>query len=274
MKSRILALALMVAALCAPAAAQFQSTAATAAANCQFAPGLGIDSVGNLFGCGPGTGRTWIGQANATLVFINKTFDTAGTGNVFKSNGTTLTNTTGLLGAYQGTTATSVTTGNFTPLTGPTTQKIPASAANAANKTVVVEYGGVYTNAAASLLNSQVSLCTVSGCGSGTVVSPAGCVVTTTNQANNLTNGQFKTRCTFITATTGAAGTLMASSVGSYNLGAATSAVLSSFADTATAVSAAVDLTVDEFVQPQFKFTTGNAGNSVTLMYLTVHISG
>lgn len=177
----------------------------------------------------------------------------------------------GLLGTFQGTSSTSITTGNFTVLTGPAIS-IPASVANIAGKRIRVHGSGVYTNAAASLLNADIALCTVSGCGSGTVVAPAGCVVTSTNQANNLTNGQFTFDCTFTTATTGAAGTLMAKATAGFNLGAATTAVQSIFADTATAASAAVDLTVAEFVHPRFKFTTSNAGNSATLQEVSVEV--
>jgi hypothetical protein len=275
MKSRILTIIAALALFAVPAAAQFSNTNATAGTGCGAAPAIGIDTAGNIYGCGLNTTRLWQGLPNGTAVFTNKTFDTAATGNVFKSNGTPLVSVTGMLSNYQGTTATSITTGNFTPLTGPTTQKIPAgtAGANLAGKTVVVRYGGVYTTGAASLLNTEVSLCTVAGCGSGTVVSPVGCVVTTTNQANVLANGQFDATCTFIVATTGAAATLMAKSTAAVNLGAATSAVLSVFGDLATALSAAVDLTVDEFVQPQFKFTTSNAGNAATLQYMTISIS-
>jgi hypothetical protein len=240
MKSRILTIiaALALFACAEPAVAQYTSTTANQGSACGAAPGLGIDVDGFTYGCGNNSTRLW---------------------------------TTGqrVVGIYQGTTATAITTGNFTPLTGPTTQKIRAGTA-LAGRVVTVHYGGVYTTGAASLLNTEVSLCTVAGCGSGTVVSPTGCVVITTNQANVLANGQFDVTCTFIVATTGAAGTLMAKSTGAYQLGAATSAALSVFADLATALSSAVDLTVDEFVQPQFKFTTSNAGNSATLQYMVI----
>jgi hypothetical protein len=273
MKFRISVMAAILAVItCLPAAAQFNDTNAVAGAACTYAPALGIDATGNLFGCNGNT-RVYQGTANALATFTNKTFDTAGSGNVFKSNGTPLTQVTGVIGVYQGTTATSITTGNFTPLTGPTTQKIAAGTANLANKVVTVKYGGVYTTGAASLLNTEVSLCTVAGCGSGTVVSPTGCVLTTTNQANVLSNGQWDATCIFIVATTGAAGTGMAKSTGVVELGATTAIALSAFADLATALSAAVDLTVDEFVQPQFKFTTSNAGNSTTLQYMIISSS-
>jgi hypothetical protein len=62
----------------------------------------------------------------------------------------------------------------------------------------------------------------------------------------------------------------MAKSHGWFNLGATTASAMSSFMDTATAVSAAVDLTQDEYVVPQFKFTTSNAGNAATLQQMTI----
>jgi hypothetical protein len=120
----------------------------------------------------------------------------------------------------------------------------------------------------------EVMLCTVSGCGSGTVVAPAGCAVTTTNQANNLTNGQFWIDCTLTTTSTvGSAGTFIAKSQVSANLATTTAGPQSLFADTATAVSAAVDETVQEFVNIAFKFTTSNAGNSATLHEMDVVVA-
>lgn len=171
------------------------------------------------------------------------------------------------LGAYQGTTSVPITTTNFTPLIAAASDiKIPANLANINPRKIRAHCSGVYTNAAASLLNAEISLCTVSGCGSGTVVAPAGCAVVTTNQANNLTNGQWSIDCTLTTtSTTGSAGTFMAKSTVCANLGAATSAAQSCFNDTVTAVSAAVDETVDEFINPQFKFSTSNAGNSAVV---------
>lgn len=243
MKSRILTImaALALFACAEPAVAQFTSTTPNQGSACGAAPGFGIDVDGFTYGCGPNSARLWTGSQR-------------------------------IIGIYQGTTATAITTGNFTPLLGPTTQKIRAGTANTAGRLVTVRYGGVYTTGAASLLNTEVSLCTVALCASGTVVSPVGCVVTTTNQANVLANGQFYAECYFITATTGSAATLMAKSSGQYQLGSAVTAALSPFGDLATALSTAVDLTVDEFVQPQFKFTTSNAGNSATLQFMTISI--
>ncbi len=140
-------------------------------------------------------------------------------------------------------------------------------------KRIRVHASGVYTNAAASLLNVEAMLCQTPGCGSGTIVAPAGCAVVTTNQANNLTNGQWTIDCTMTaTATVGSAGTLWAKGTVCANLGAATSAIVSCFADTATAASAAVNETVNEFVNIGFKFSTSNAGNSATVQEAAVEV--
>jgi hypothetical protein len=178
------------------------------------------------------------------------------------------------LGAYQGTTSVPITDTAFHALIAAASDpSIPANLANINPRKIRIHGSGVYTNAAASVLNVDIQLCTVSGCATGTVVSPAGCAVTTTNQANNLTNGQFTIDCTLTTTSTlGSAGTFMAKSTVCANLGATTAVVLSCFEDTAVAVSAAVDETVQEFVNPAFKFTTSNAGNSAIILEFDVKV--
>lgn len=178
------------------------------------------------------------------------------------------------LGNYQGTTAVSITTTSFTALIAAASDiAIPGNTIVQAGQRLRIHAAGVYTNAAASLLNAEVMLCTVSGCGSGTVVAPAGCAVVTTNQANNLTNGQWTLDCELTsTSTLGASGTFMAKSIVSANLGSATTAVQSPFADTVVAVSAAVDETVTEFVNIAFKFSTSNAGNLATVNSASVDL--
>jgi hypothetical protein len=180
----------------------------------------------------------------------------------------------GAVGAYQGVASVGITTANFTALIAAASDvKIPANFLNVAGKKVRVHGSGVYTTGAASLLNVRVDLCTISGCASGTDFAAAGCAVVTTNQANVLANGQFSIDCTFTTTSTlGASGTLMAKALVCAQLGAATTAVQSCFQDAVLAVSAAVDETVDEFVNISFKFTTSNAGNSAILNEMTVEL--
>lgn len=172
------------------------------------------------------------------------------------------------LGAYQGTTAVPITDTAFHALIAAASDiPVPANAVTTAGRSIHIRGDGVYTNAAASLLNAELLICQVSGCASGTTVAPTGCVVTTTNQANNLTNGQFHIDCSLVsTSTLGASGTFMAKATGCANLGTATTAVVSCFDDLGTAVSSAVNQTVAEFLNIGFKFTSSNAGNSVTLL--------
>lgn len=190
----------------------------------------------------------------------------------------TLPNATGTipvtLGTYQGTSSVGITDTNFHALIAAASDvKVPANTLNAAGKKIRVHGSGVYTNAAASLLNARVDLCTVSGCATGTDFAAAGCAVVTTNQANNLSNGQFSIDCTFTaTSTLGASGTAMAKALVCANLGAAVTAVQSCFQDQATAVSATFDETVDEFVNISFKFSSSNAGNSATLHEMDVQL--
>ena len=178
------------------------------------------------------------------------------------------------LGAYQGTTSVPITTANFTPLVAAASDiQIPANLANITPRKIRVHGSGVYTNAAASVLNAELMLCQVSGCASGTVVAPAGCAITSTNQANNLTNGQFWFDCSLSTTSTiGASGTFIAKGQLCINLGATTAVGCTDFLDTATAASAAVDETVAEFVNIAFKFTTSNGGNSAILLEYDVKL--
>lgn len=204
----------------------------------------------------------------ATITITGSTQDITGNINAVPPPALIYADLTSSLGSYQGVTSVPITDTAFHSLIAAASDiPIPANLANIATRKIRVHASGTYVNAAASVLNVEAQLCTVSGCGSGTVVAPAGCAVTTTNQANNLTNGQWTIDCTLSsTSTTGASGTFMAKSTVCANLGTTTAAVLSCFADTATAVSSAVDQTVQEFVNIAFKFTTSNAGNSAILM--------
>ena len=150
---------------------------------------------------------------------------------------------------------------------------IRANTVGLPNKVVRVHGVGRYTTGAASLLNAEVMLCQTPGCASGTVVAPAGCAVVTTNQANVLANGQFSIDCTLVsTPTVGSAGTFMAKALVCAQLGAAVTAAQSCFQDQATAASAAVDETKNEWVNIGFKFSSSNAANTAILDTMTVEV--
>jgi hypothetical protein len=173
-------------------------------------------------------------------------------------------------GTYQGTTAVGITNTSYTPLIASGSDiALQAGTQGVAGKHFHVRASGVYTNAAASLLNAEVLVCQVSGCATGTTV--ALCPITTTNQANDLTNGQWYLDCVLTaTSTVGTGATYMAKGTLGANLGSATTAAISFFGDTTTAASSAFDQTQTEYVNIAFKFTTSNAGNSATVDELTV----
>jgi hypothetical protein len=176
---------------------------------------------------------------------------------------------TPLLCSYEGTTSVPITTGSTDTAIGPSCL-IPAGYANQANKTLVVKGFGNYTTGASSALALKVALCTVSGCGSGTVVKPTGCVITSGAQTNAIT-GQFDFECDLVTAATGASGTLMAKSADDFQIGASNAAGLTRYGDAATAVSAAVNLTTAEYVQVFFSFSASNGSDAAVLNLLTVN---
>lgn len=210
------------------------------------------------------TGTITGGAANALVgLYFNTAGFTNGTNNKLLALCTASTATTLTL---QGATVVETASATAAP-------DIPllASSLGIPGKRVHVHADGVYTTAAASLLNVEAMLCQVSGCGSGTIVTPAGCTVTTTNQANVLTAGQWNLDCSLVaTPTVGASGTFWAKSMACAQLGTATTAALSCFADLAVAASAAVDETKNQFVNIGFKFTTSNAGNTATLQSYSV----
>lgn len=212
------------------------------------------------------TGTITGGAANA---LVGQRFNTAGftngVNNVQNVLCTASTATTLTLSATTVAETATATASNDIPLL--------ANTLGVQGKRIRIHADGVYNTGAASLLNVEAMLCQVPGCGSGTIVLPAGCIVTTTNQANVLANGQWNFDCTLTTtATVGAAGTAWAKSMACVQLGAAATAALSCFADLATAASAAFDETKNQFVNIGFKFTTSNAANTATLQSYAVEV--
>lgn len=115
---------------------------------------------------------------------------------------------------------------------------------------------GVYSTQAAQTptLTFKIKLCTVSGCGAGTVVTLVNIVTTATIAA--VTNNNWFVSTTGITATTGAAGNLEIHGPVTVDLGAAITTADSVFGDTNTAVSGNIDLTAALFVDFTVAFST------------------
>lgn len=182
-----------------------------------------------------------------------------------------LSGTVSPIGNYIGTTAVNITTTSYTYLGGPIL--VPANSANYQNRRIRVHGSGLFTLAATSVLNVEISFCQVSGCASGTVVTPAGAVFTTASDANTASNQQWGIDETFTTSglDSGSGGTFMAKGTACINVsGTAAANASSCFQDVSTAVSAAIVLTANEYIQVAFKFSTSNSGNYATLSDLSV----
>jgi hypothetical protein len=123
---------------------------------------------------------------------------------------------------------------------------------------------GVYTTPIGQTptLTFKVKLCTVSGCGSGTVVTLASIASTATlaNSTNNTWNVNFLG----YTSATGTTGNLEIHGPLTVDLGSLSTSPDSVFNDTNTAVSSNIDLTASLFVDFTVTTSTGSTSNSIT----------
>ena len=135
---------------------------------------------------------------------------------------------------------------------------------NTAGEPFLFNAAGVYTTAALQTptLTFKVKLCTVSGCGAGTIVTLVSIVSGATLAAN--TNDPWNFSFLGYTATTGATGNLEIHGPLSVDLGAAVTSAATVFNDVNTGVSSNIDLTAALFIDFTLATSTGNAGNSIT----------
>lgn len=141
---------------------------------------------------------------------------------------------------------------------------------NSSKQPFLFNGAGVYTTQTAQTptITLKIKLCTVSGCGSGTVVTLVSIVSTATIAA--VTNNNWNLSILGYTATTGATGNLEIHGPVSVDLGALTTTADSIFNDTNTAVSSNIDLTAALFVD----FTVAFSTNAATANTFTQRSSG
>jgi hypothetical protein len=140
---------------------------------------------------------------------------------------------------------------------------LPANLLLKAGKTLTVKGGGTYSVGAATTVAIATKLCTVSGCGSGTVVSP--CLWTTGSNANTGVTSSFNFECTVQTSTiAGALSKVLGKGVAAIEVGATNATAANVFGDVTTGETAAIDLTGAIFVQTTITFGTANASNTAT----------
>lgn len=263
----------------------------TGAINFQLRGSSGITSMLGLGGGGSGgatgptgpagttgsigpTGATGtVGATGATGV-AGATGAMGATGIVGSTGATGLAGTTGTTGATGATGAvgTSSAVSNVTPVTvsANTTSdqalmelSIPSGTFNTAASPFLVHSSGIFTIATLQTpnLTYKAKLCTVSGCGSGTVIALATITTTATVAA---TNNIWVFNLKVATATTGASGTLITHGFLAIDIGATSAIADSVFNDTNTAASSAINLTGALFVDFTIATSAGNAGNSFT----------
>ena len=166
-----------------------------------------------------------------------------------------------------GATGTAVT--NRTPVTANTNStsaqalmelSLGAGYFNSSGQPFLFNAAGLYTTQAAQTptITLTTKLCTVSGCGSGTVVTLASIVSTATIAA--VTNNNWNLSFVGYNTATGATGNLEVHGFISADLGALTSTADSIFNDLNTAVSSNIDLTAALYVDFFVTFSTNAAG--------------
>lgn len=141
---------------------------------------------------------------------------------------------------------------------------------NSSKQPFLFDGAGVYSTQTAQTptITLKIKLCTVSGCGSGTVVTLISIVSTATIAA--VTNNNWNLSILGYTATTGATGNLEIHGPLALDLGALTTTADSIFVDTNTAVSSNIDLTAALFVDFTIAFST----NAVTANTFTQRSGG
>jgi hypothetical protein len=149
---------------------------------------------------------------------------------------------------------------------------LPAAAILKAGKTLIVKGAGTYSLGAASTVTLKVKVCTVSGCGSGTVVTP--CTWVTGSNANTSVTSSFNFECTIGTSTSATTlSKVLGHGILGIEVGATNVAALTMFGDATTAESATIDLTAADFLQTSVTFGTANASNTLTQQESVVILS-
>lgn len=205
-------------------------------------------------------------RGNSTIFALATNATPATAGTLYCDDGSGNTTTSGCPGAGGG-------IGNITPVTvsanttaDQTLQELSLTAGflNGAAQQSLIVGSGIFTIGAAQTptLAWKVKLCTVSGCGSGTVVTLATMTTTATIAA---TNNPWNINLTNVgTHVTGATGNLIVHGFLSIDLAASAAAAETVFNDANTAASGNIDLTAALFVDFTVATSTGSATNSFT----------
>lgn len=138
---------------------------------------------------------------------------------------------------------------------------LPAAFFNTLNQPFHIHESGILVTVNLTpTITFKVKVCSVSGCGSGSVVT----IATGTSAAIvSAGNNQWTVNLDCTTAATGASGTLICH--GNLAIDLTSGSVVAALAsDSNTAVSSAIDLTAAQFIQFTAAFSAGSASNSIT----------
>lgn len=131
---------------------------------------------------------------------------------------------------------------------------------NTATQPFLFHGSGIFSTTLVPTITIKFKLCSVSGCGSGTVITLATMTSASTTSA---TNNQLLADLTCATHVTGATGDLICHGRLALDL-TASNVLATTYSDANTAVSTAFDLTAAWFVDTSIAFSSASASNSFT----------
>jgi hypothetical protein len=148
-----------------------------------------------------------------------------------------------------------------------------ANTLNVVGRTLRVDVSGVFSTAAASVasLTFKVKLCTVSGCGSGTVIAPI-TTVTGATAALTASNLSFSQKSIISTQTAGSSSAYEAHGQLTIDLSSTAATPDSVYGDTNTATVGTIDSTGALFLQVTVAASAGSTSNSFTERQLVVEV--
>lgn len=142
---------------------------------------------------------------------------------------------------------------------------LSANLLNVVGRTLHIHAAGIYSTAATSTaqLTAKAKLCTVSGCGSGTVISLVS-IQTVALGSVTVTNNNWNLDFYTVTQTAGATAAFESHGQFVIDLGSLTTAADSTFADTNTTTISSIDTTAQLFLQITYTFSAASASNSAS----------